>query len=183
MRRAIDINHRIVQASKMFGCLRKTLCGKRIKIGTKYIMYNAYVLPILTFGSEFWRLTTKSLGKLESYHRKNVRAMAGFTTFQTWKERISAFELEEKCKATYGSTKIGDDGKVTMEEHFGPCLRSMRSYIAERALRWLGHVARMPSDKLPRRMLFAWVYQAKGSSARKLDAKKTTYGGTVARST
>jgi hypothetical protein len=57
----------------------------------------------------------------------------------------------------------------------------MRSYIAERALRWLGHVARMPSDKLPRRMLTAWVYQAEGSSARKLDAKKTTYGGTVAR--
>jgi hypothetical protein len=68
-----------------------------------------------------------------------------------------------------------------MEEHYGPCLRSMRSYIAERALRWLGHVARMPSDKLPRRMLTAWVYRAKGSSARKLVAKKTTYGGTVAR--
>jgi hypothetical protein len=55
----------------------------------------------------------------------------------------------------------------------------MRSYIAERALRWLGHVARMPSDKLPCRMLTAWDYRAKGSSARMLDAKKTTYGGTV----
>ena len=30
-------------------------------------------------------------------------------------------------------------------------------------------------------MLTSWVYQAKGSSAWKLDAKKTTYGGTVAR--
>jgi hypothetical protein len=39
----------------------------------------------------------------------------------------------------------------------------------------------MPSDKLPRRMLSAWVCQAKGSSARKFVAKKTTYGGTVAR--
>ena len=86
-------------------------------------MYNAFVLPILTFGSEFWRLTTKSLGKLESYHRRNVRAMAGLTTFQTWTGRISAFELEEKRRATYGSAKIGEDGKVTMEEHFGPCLR------------------------------------------------------------
>ena len=105
-------------------------------------------------------------GVLAVVDRKNVRAMAGLTTFQTWKEHISAFELEEKCRATYGSTKIGEDGKVTMEEHFGPCLRSMRSYIAERALRWLGHVTRMPSDKLPRRMLSAWVYQAKGSSAK-----------------
>jgi hypothetical protein len=39
----------------------------------------------------------------------------------------------------------------------------------------------MPSDKLPRRMLSAWVYQAKGRSARKRVAKLTTYGGTVAR--
>jgi hypothetical protein len=65
--------------------------------------------------------------------------------------------LVEKCRATYGSAKIAEDGKVTMVEHFGPCQRSMRSYVAERALRWLGHVARMPSDKLPRRMLTAWV--------------------------
>ena len=57
----------------------------------------------------------------------------------------------------------------------------MRGCIAERALRWLGHVARMPSDKLPRRMLTAWVYRAKGSSARKRVAKQTTYGGTAAR--
>jgi hypothetical protein len=57
----------------------------------------------------------------------------------------------------------------------------MRSFIAERTLRWLGHMARMPSDKLPRCMLTAWVYKAKGSSARKRVAKQTTYGGTVAR--
>jgi hypothetical protein len=69
-----------------------------------------------------------------------------------WYNSHRAFELEEKCKATYGSAKIGDDGVGTKEEHYGPCLRSTRSYIAERALRWLGHVARMPADKLPRRM-------------------------------
>jgi hypothetical protein len=60
-------------------------------------------------------------GVLAVVDRKNVRAMAG------WKERISAFKLEEKCKATYGSAKIGEDGSVTMEEHYGPCLRSMRA--------------------------------------------------------
>jgi hypothetical protein len=45
--------------------------------------------------------------------------MAGLTTLQTWKKHISAFELEEKCKATYGSAKIGEDGRGTMEEHYG----------------------------------------------------------------
>ena len=30
------------------------------------------------------------------------------------------------------------------------------------ALRWLGHVARMHRDKLPRILLMAWVYMPKG---------------------
>jgi len=30
------------------------------------------------------------------------------------------------------------------------------------ALRWLGHTARIPSDKLPGRLLTAWVYKPKG---------------------
>ena len=50
-------------------------------------------------------------GVLAVVDRKNVRAMAGLTTFQTWKERISAFELEEKCKATYGSAKSATTAK------------------------------------------------------------------------
>ena len=37
------------------------------------------------------------------------------------------------------------------------------------------------ATSFPRRMLSAWVYQAKDSSARKRVAKQTTYGGTVAR--
>jgi hypothetical protein len=40
------------------------------------------------------------------------RAMAGLTTFQTWKGHISAFELDEKCKATYGSAKIGGRRRI-----------------------------------------------------------------------
>ena len=36
-------------------------------------------------------------------------------------------------------------------------LDSIDMYIARRQLRWLGHVARMDYDRLPRRMLSAWV--------------------------
>jgi len=77
-----DIDNRIcVQASKMFGNLRKkVLCSKRITNATKKLLYESYVLSILLFGSELWRPNAASLEKLESFHRGNVRAMARTTT-------------------------------------------------------------------------------------------------------
>ena len=113
-----DIDNRIVQASKMFGYLRKNvLFSKRLTNATKKLLYESYVLSIQLFGSEIWRLNAASLAKLESFHRGIVRAMARTTTYITWKNHTSAFELEKR---------------------FG--LRGIKSYIAENALRWLGHV-------------------------------------------
>ena len=158
-----DIDNRIIQASKMFGSLRNVLCSKRTSIITKKTLYEAYVLPILLYGSEMWRLNTAAVARLEKFHRKNVRAMAGVTTFITWKNRISAFELEKRFRDSSGE---------------GPCLRGIRSYIAERALRWLGHVVRMDSSKLPRRMLSAWVYRSKNDNSKV--GTRRTYGATIA---
>ena len=70
----------------MFGYLRKkVLCSKRITNATKKLLYESYVLSILLFGSELWRLNAASLAKLESFHRGNVRAIARTTTYITWK--------------------------------------------------------------------------------------------------
>ena len=150
-----DIDNRIAQASKMFGCLRKkVLCSKRVSNETKRQLYEAYVLSILLFGCEFWRLNAASLGRLEKFHRRSVRAMAGTTTYMTWQHRISAFELEKR---------------------FG--LRGIESYIAERALRWLGHVVRMDRDKLPRQILTAWVYQEKSGDSNL--GMRRTYGASM----
>jgi len=78
----------------MFGYLRKkVLCSKRITNATKKLLYESYVLSILLFDSELWRLNAASLAKLESFHRGNVRAMARTTTtYITWKNHTRAFE-------------------------------------------------------------------------------------------
>ena len=44
-------------------------------------------------------------------------------------------------------------------------------YVAQRQLRWLGHVARMDFTRLPRRMLSAWVPRKRPTGAPRL-----TYG-------
>ena len=99
---------------------------------------------------------TASLRRLENFHRKCVRAMAGTTMFMTWKHPISAFKLEQR---------LG--------------LRGIKSYIAENALRWLGHVARMPFNKLPRRLLMAWVYMPPGIKHEFKLGMRRTYGASM----
>ena len=49
-------------------------------------------------------------------------------------------------------------------------------YVARRQLGWLGHVARMPFSRLPRRMLSCWV-----PHPRPRGAPRMTYGRTVAK--
>ena len=53
-------------------------------------------------------------------------------------------------------------------------LESIDVYIARRQLRWLGHVRRMPFERLPRRMLSSWVPEP-----RPRGAPKMTYGRTI----
>jgi len=61
-----------------------------------------------------------------------------------------------------------------LEKELG--LDSMNNYIArrQRQLRWLGHVSRMPFDRLPRRMLSSWL-----PAPRCTGATKITYGRTM----
>ena len=44
-------------------------------------------------------------------------------------------------------------------------LEKIDHYVTKRQLSWLGHVARMPFDRLPRKLLSSWVYhrRPKGS--------------------
>ena len=50
-------------------------------------------------------------------------------------------------------------------------LDSADFHVAQRQLRWLGHVARMDFDRLPRRMLSAWT-----PHKRPIGAPQLTYG-------
>ena len=50
-------------------------------------------------------------------------------------------------------------------------LLSIDVYVTRRQLRWLGHVTRMPTDRLPRKMLTCWV-----NERRPRGAPEFTYG-------
>jgi hypothetical protein len=88
----------------------------------------AYVLPILLFGSECWAPTMKHTKMLEVVHSDCLRQITGV----------------RRC-----------------QHHHLACLRSQCGTVAladmlkANRLRWLGHVLRMGSERLPKQVLLS----------------------------
>lgn len=129
-----EVKHRIAAASAAFGALSSMLCSRRTEYTRRGQIYKTLVLPILAYGSEYWAYTQALAHKIQSFHNKCVRRMCRVTLKHTHKHRITASSLEER---------LG--------------LRDIQTMLDDHRLRWIGHVARMPQQRLPRRMLTAWV--------------------------
>ena len=86
-----------------------------------------------------WTLRAEDRNRLRVFHRKCVRTMMGVSRRKQQKTHITNEELNERCK-----------------------LESMDFYLRAKALRWAGHVVRMPYDRLPRKLFFGWVEHGNG---------------------
>jgi len=109
------------------------------------------ILSICLYGCESWCLKETLYKELRQFHARCVRTMSRTNLHHTWIHHISTKNWEKE---------LGLD--------------SMNNYIAWRQLRWLGHVSRMPFDRLPRRMLSSWL-----PAPRCTGATKMTYGRTM----
>ncbi|KAG7674209.1 putative uncharacterized transposon-derived protein F52C9.6 [Nannochloris sp. 'desiccata'] len=122
-----EINVRVGAAWGAGRKLGPILRAKKVSIKSKVHMYQSLVLPILTYGAESWPLTTALTAKLEHYHQCQLRAILGLS----WRDMVSNKEVHERLKT------------VSMEE----CCRRQR-------MLWMGHVVRMPDNRLPKILLF-----------------------------
>ena len=150
-----DVKMRIDAAGGAFAALRdKIFASKCITMKVKKFVYLALVLTILLYGSECWSLTEKLYNRLRAFHHRCIRSMCRVTRLHTRKHLISNAELLERTD-----------------------LQPIDSYISKRQLRWAGHVARMPNDRLPRKMLSCWV-----NNKRPRGAPQMTYGRSLKKS-
>ena len=149
---AEDVDSRVSAASRAFGALRVSVFAtKSVNRAAKQIAYERLVLAILLYGCECWCLSESLLARLRVFHAQCLRVMSRVTRKHTREHHISTQALGQE---------LG--------------LESIDFYIARRQLRWAGHVARMPFDRLPRRMLSSWV-----ASKRPTGAPTMTYGRTL----
>ncbi|MGB0627641.1 MAG: hypothetical protein ACPGQ5_13845, partial [Alphaproteobacteria bacterium] len=149
---SVDVDARVKAAAKAFGALSKPIFrSPRVDKDAKGRVYESLVVSILLFGCETWSLTKRSMLRLRTFHRRCCRTMCMVSRRTVWKHRLTAGHLE------------GELG-----------IRSLESYLASRALRWLGHVRRMPMTRLPRLFLASWV-----NSSRHVGRPRMPYGQTV----
>ena len=134
-----DIQQRLRSAAATMGQLKQTLfCSKfalkAMDDRTKGKLYEALVLGILLYGSETWALTTTNRQKLNKFHNSCVRYLCG---------------ARRAHKRQHTPTMASLFAKLHVH--------NMDHYLNTRYIRWAGHVARMSENRLPRRMLTAWV--------------------------
>lgn len=130
-----ECDARISAASKAFGALKTQLFGVRhICTRAKTHAYEALVLSLLFYGSECWILSAAMRDKILKFHRRCIRFMCGVTLDSMRSKNIHHTDLEKRLR-----------------------ISDVLSILESRRLQWLGHVYRMPADRLPRRLLSSWV--------------------------
>ena len=85
------------------------------------------VSVIMLYGCEAWTLYRRNIKTFEAFHIRSLKSILGIR----WWQKIAYTELLE-------------ESGITPAEHLLP----------QRQLRWLGHVIRMPDNRLPRRLLY-----------------------------
>ena len=133
-----ELNSRISQAARSFGRLQdRVFHNHDLRLPTKIKVYEAICLSTLLYGSESWTPYARQIRTLEAWHIKNLRSILGIT----WRDRITHEEIFRRT------------GSVSLE-----------NYLSRRQLRWLGHVIRMPDDRLPKQALYGQLTVGERSS-------------------
>ena len=140
-----DVEARIKKASQAFGAFRSKIYGSAdIPERLKGKVYAGGVLAVLLYGCESWCLTAESVRRLGNWHNKRIREMCRVTMCQIFVHRITSESLQKRT------------GVFSLEH-----------YLASRTLLWAGHVARMPKNRLPKRLMLSWIREPVSPAAKR----------------
>ena len=125
-----EVNRRIASAAKAFHMLLRCFRCKSIQRRTKVAVYKACVLPCLLYGSETWPVLDRHVKRLNVFHMNCLRRICRLSR----RNKVRNKSILDMCRT--------DD--IAMMLHMN-------------RLRWLGHVARMHENRVPKRLLFSYV--------------------------
>ena len=122
-----EISSRICKASAAFQSLSRILWYQRkIKTSTKVRVLNSVILPTLLYGLESSVLLEPHVRRLESFMIRCLRIILGVSVRQ--KKRHTTIR------------KMAKQQRIS-------------SILTQRRLRFLGHLSRMPNERLPKQLL------------------------------
>ena len=132
-RSADDVARRIANAAKAFGALLNVFQDPALSLSTKRHLYTACVTTTLLYGSECLTPLRADLARLDKFHHRCLRAILGVSRTRQWEEHISSAQLRER---------------------WGDAI-AMSDRVRHRRLEWLGHVARLDPERVPKQLLFS----------------------------
>ena len=86
-----DVQARIGKARSAFNILGNIWRSREIKTATKIRIFNSNVKPVLLYGSETWRMTEKTVSKLQTFINRCLRRILQIY----WPDTISNATLWE----------------------------------------------------------------------------------------
>ena len=122
-----EISHRIASAGFAWHQLKDVWRSKYVARARKVLIFRTVVLAILLYLCEVWPSLQQHLQRLEVFQMNCLRMLCGYT----WVDHRTNISVRGQCH-----------------------LPSISGEVRFRRLRWLGHVARMPQDRLPFIVLF-----------------------------
>ena len=134
-----DIQRRRGCAARAFGALRNVFLDRNLSLATKRHLYSTCVAAVLLYGSECWTTVQADLQCLDAFHHRCIRTIMQVSRRQQREEEITSEELRHRW------------GDAT----------AMSEKVRVRRLEWLGHLARMEPDRLPKRILFGAFQQTR----------------------
>ena len=121
-----DFRGLIQRVNGAFHKLWKIWNSRTIKTPTKIRIYKAAVITILLYGAEVWNTTKKQMKRFEVFHQTSLRRILKIK----WFFHVSNEEVLKRAE-----------------------IKSIQTFISAAGLRWYGHVARMPDERLPKFIL------------------------------
>ena len=132
-----EIENPTKAASSAFGrLLHRVFLNHNLAISTKLAVYKAVCISVLLYGCEAWTPYRRHIKTLEAFHIRCLQTILGVR----WWQKVPHVELFSKVN-------------ITPVEHL----------LVQRQLRWLGHVIRLPDNRLPRRLLNGELSQGQRS--------------------
>ena len=123
-----EVQRRIGLAAASFGKLSNRVFHNRsLSLCTKVKVYRAICISIPLYGCEAWVPYRRHIRALESFHIRCLQRMMGIK----WWHRVPHLEIRHRAS-----------------------IDTLECILAQRQLRWAGHVRRMPESRLPRQVMY-----------------------------
>jgi hypothetical protein len=120
---------RVRAAAKAYGAMSPILRDNNIALQIRSRLYVQLIIPVLLYGSECWKLCAESRRGLNTFHNSCCRKITGVSKWRQWKRKVKTTDI----------AALMDVQPITW-------------YITKRFAKWIGHVARMSDERLPKRL-------------------------------